>query len=204
MTGVETALLSWIIQYRYFLIIPLTTIEGPLVMLAGGVFVRLGVFDLIPMYFALMAGDLIGDIGWYAVGYHWGRPFVDRFGHYFSIDQKMVAILEGFFQRWRDAILIISKLTMGFGFAGVTLFTAGLTKVPFRRYLLLNVVGEFFWTAFLMSIGYFFTDLYVRINTIFSRVSVIAVALLFFAFVFGVGRYIRAEILKKSSGTTHP
>ncbi len=180
---------------KYPLLIFAAIVEGPLVMMLSGVFVRLNLLDLIPAYFVLMLGDLIGDIAWYCLGYFWGRPFIKRFGHFFSITEKLVATGEHFFQRYHDKILIISKLTTGFGFAPVVLFTAGLTKVPFRRYFFLNLIGEFIWTAILISIGFFFTDLYVHVNDVLGRIAISAGIAILVVLLFGFAKYVRSRIM---------
>ena len=61
--------------------------------------------------------------------------------------------IEVFFHKHQDKILFISKITMGFGFAVATLFTAGLVKIPFKKYAMFNFLGGFVWTGFLLAVG---------------------------------------------------
>ena len=189
---------SFVPIIKYPLIVMGALLVGPLMTMISGIFIRLNTLDLVPAYFVLITADLIGDIGWYWIGRAWGRPFIRKFGKYFSITENHVITLEKFFHRFHDRILIISKLTMGFGFAAVTLFTAGFSRVPFRRYLLLNALGEFFWTALWLAIGFFFTDLFVRVNTVLSRVAVTGGIIIFFALVIGVAKYLRHRILQQN------
>ncbi len=185
---------------KYPLIILGAMFEGPIIMMLAGVFIRLNFIDLIPAFFALMVGDLIGDIGWYWIGRRWGRPFIAKFGRFFSITEKHVITLEKFFHLYHEKILIVSKLTTGFGFAPLVLFTAGLSNTPFRRYLLINSIGELFWTGLLVSIGFFFTDLYVHVNNLLGRVAMFAGIVIIAIIIFGFGKYIRSKILKKYEG----
>ena len=84
---------------------------------------------------------------------------------------------------------------MGFGFALATLLVAGMLHVPFKRYAILNFLGGFIWTAFLMIVGYFFGNVYSSIagplKIAFIPFAVIVVVFTLWA----VNRYlVRTEI----------
>lgn len=186
-----------IIQYKYFIMIPLTVVEGPIIMFVSGILLRLGFLSLLPAYITLIVGDLIGDILWYGAGYHWGEPFVRKFGKYVSITEDGMKTAEEIFHRHKDKILIVSKLTMGFGFSPVILLTAGIVRIPFRRYIILNVIGQFFWVAFLLSFGYFFAHVYSSLADNFSRITIITLFVVLLLLLFGFGKYIRGKIIKQ-------
>ena len=194
-------IISYLITYRYVLIVPLTIIEGPIVMVICGFLLRTGIgqFDTIPLYTALVISDLIGDIGWYLVGRFWGLPFVQKYGHFFSITEKTVKKTTNLFHKYHNRILFISKVTMGFGFALVILITAGIAKVPFKKYLVFNVSGQFIWTAILLLVGYFFGNLYFTIDKGFRDMAIIALAIIAVALVYGFGRYISKRLGERLS-----
>lgn len=162
-----------------------------------GLLVRLELLPILPLYLSLMVGDLIGDIFWYYIGYFVGHPFIKKFGKYFGISEDGVTKVTRLFHRYHERILIVSKITMGFGFALVTLVTAGIVKIPFKKYLALNVFGQFVWTAILMLIGYFLGHLYVAFDNVFSRMFVIAMFIIMFLALMGYGKYIKTKITKK-------
>ncbi len=194
----SAALVALILQYKYPLIIVITIVEGPLIMLASGFFIKLGYLPILPTFAALMVGDLIGDAWWYAVGYYFGQPFVKKFGKYFSVTEDKIETVKKVFHKHHNRILIISKLTMGFGFALVTLITAGLVKIPFRKYMALNIIGQFFWTGFLVFIGYTFGHLYTVVNSVFGQISVIAGLIIIFFLIVGLGKYIKTNLTKSN------
>lgn len=189
--------LAYLVDYRYFLIIPLTIIEGPIVMVLCGFLVRFGTFDLLPTYLALTFADLIGDIFWYCIGRFWGIPFIKKFGHYFSITEDGMERATNLFHKHHNKILFISKITMGFGFALVTLITAGVAKVPFRKYLIFNVSGQLVWTGILLAMGYLFGNIYNLIDKGFRDVALVALAIIAIVLVYGFGKYISVRIEKK-------
>ena len=179
--------------------VPLALFEGPLVMMISGFLVRTGFLSFWPSYFLLMLGDLIGDVVWYCLGFFYGHGFIKKFGKYFSLDEKHIQAVSKIFHRYHNTILIVSKITMGFGFAVVTLFTAGMVKISFRKYITLNVVGQFVWTGILMSVGYFLGNEYTSINNYIGKIAMIALIIVVFVFLIGFGKYLKKTMLEKYS-----
>ncbi len=190
------ATIAWLIAYRYWVILPVTILEGPIAMVVSGFLLKLGYFSLVPVYFVLLLGDLIGDFFWYGVGYYGARPIVHRYGHFISLDDRVLEKIEDVFKRNQNKILFISKVTMGLGFALVTLITAGAIRVPLRKYATINIVGGFIWTAVLLSLGYWFGNIYLQIDQTFQMVFLIALAVLLLLAIFGFRKYIRQRIVE--------
>ena len=183
----------------YFAIALIGFLEGPILSILCGIFFRLGFFDIVPLYLALGIGDLAGDFLWYYVGYRFGHKFIRKFGKYFSVHEKNVTTVIRIFQSYRNSILFISKLTMGLGFSIVTLVTAGMSKIPFMRYAVINASGQIVWTGLLLFIGYAFGHLYASFDGIISRISLIGLLIIVICLMFGFARYIRQELTEKSS-----
>jgi membrane protein DedA with SNARE-associated domain len=183
-----------ILQYKYLVMVPLIPFAQPLVGMVAGLLARLGLMELWVVYVVLVTVALAGDIMWYWVGYHWGERFVGRFGRFFAVTPGHVESVKHIFNRYHAPILLVSKVTNGFGLAIVTLFTAGLTRIPFGRYMLLNTVGELVWAAMIVAIGYFFGEAYVRVHDLFGRATLTALFILFILALIGVGVYTRRRI----------
>ncbi len=188
-------LLEFVSFSRYALVFIGCIVEGPVVMLTSGFLYRLGQFELLPLYFSLMAGDFTADLAWYAVGRFGARKLINRYGHWFNITPEIIEKIEKRFRTYQDKILFISKITMGFGFALATLIVAGMLRVPFKRYALLNFLGGFIWTAFLLLVGFFFGNIY---DSLVGPIRPVFVALSIVVIVWGlwaVNRYlVKTEI----------
>jgi membrane protein DedA with SNARE-associated domain len=180
----------------YVIVAAASFFEGPILAMVCGVLYKLGLVPFTPIYIALMIGDLFGDTFWYCIGYYFGHPFVNRFGKYFSLTESSVASVTRIFHKYQNSILLISKMTMGLGFALVTLVTAGIVKIPFKRYISINIVGQFFWTAFLMVVGYFLGNLYLQINGVLGALFVAAIIVVFFVGLVGWGKYMKEKMSK--------
>ena len=182
-------LLALVLTYRYSILVPIALLAGFPTGLVVGVAIRLGYLALIPAYACIMAGELIGDISWYVVGYYWGESFAHRYGKYVGVSDKSIDRAKALFQKYDQRILFSSKLTTGFGFAIPILFTAGLSRMSFWRYMRANVFGQFLWSGGLIAVGYFFGDFYLRVDTVFEKVSTISLFLILLLFFFGFARY---------------
>jgi len=144
---------------KYVLIFAGSYLEGTVVMLATGALWHARLVDFWPSYLALILGDILSDTMWYFIGRIGARPFLLRWGAYFNATPEVVEKIERRFNQYHTSILIVSKLTMGFGFAVATLMTAGLMRVPFSRYFMINLIGGFIWVFALMATGYYFGNI---------------------------------------------
>ncbi len=162
--GILGTAVSVLGAYRYPFIFLGALVEGPVLMMASGFLLHLGTFSFLPLYFSLLLGDFVADMIWYWVGRNAAEPFLRRFGHMFGVTREMFLKMESLFRKHDTKILFISKITMGFGFALATLMAAGAARVPFKKYVVLNLLGGFIWAGLLMSIGYFFGNVYTLVD----------------------------------------
>ena len=183
----------------YAIIVFLGFAEGPFLSMLSGALIRFGYLSFVPAYIALMLGDLIGDVVWYCVGRQFGIRFIKRFGKYVSVTEESVEKVSRIFHKYKDRILIISKISNGFGFALVTIITAGIVRIPFARYLSINVIGQFVWTGLLLGVGYFLGDLYTQVNTILGYAFVSMVVLIVIAAFIGYGKYLKTKAQSMSN-----
>jgi membrane protein DedA with SNARE-associated domain len=185
---------EWIMQFGvsheylvYLAIAALACVEGPILSILFGVLIHAGYFGFVPVYSALIFGDLAGDSAWYWAGRRYGEGLVRKFGGHLGITEARVEKARSLFHRHSDWILILSKITNGFGLSLVTLITAGMTRIRFGRYLALNLVGQFVWSGLLIAMGYFFGAFFVIIDKVLGRVGsvglvIVAAAVAFVAY----------------------
>lgn len=186
-------ILTWLDASKYVLLFVGCIFEGPVVMMTSGFLFGLGQFSLLPMYLALVFGDFTADIGWYCVGRFGTRNAIFKYGRFIGVTPEILEKVEIRFKKYHDKILIISKLTMGMGFAFIVLIVAGIFKVPFKNYVILNLIGGFIWTAFLVTIGYFFGNIYLIIP---EQLKIIFIIIFILAAIFAI-KYINNYLKKK-------
>jgi len=182
--------------WKYPLLFVGTIVEGPILMIASGFLLHLGILSFLPLYVTLIAGDLTGDIIWYYIGRYFADPLVQRHGKFIGVTPKMFEKTKEHFHRYNESILFISKITIGFGFALGVLMVAGATGVSFKRYVLLNFLGEVILVAVLLGLGYFFGQMYNYIADGFKMTFLAINAALVVLSIFGFTRYMKNRALK--------
>jgi len=159
MNSLFSSIVAFIEASRYGLLFVSTLLGSPVVMIAAGYLVHIGQFDFWAAYGTIVAADITGDILWYWVGRIGARPFFERFGGYVGVTPDLIEKLQQRFNEHHERILIVSKLTMGLGVAIAVLAVAGMMKVPFLRYLVINLSGELIWALIPIGIGYYFGNI---------------------------------------------
>jgi len=182
--------------YRYLGIFLGTIFEGPVVMAAVGFLVKLGHFNFFLAYILMILGDLAGDVVWYYVGYFGANNFIKKFGRFFGINDEAMEKVKTLFYKHHSKIIFLSKITMGFGLAVPILVTAGITKISIKNFIILNLLGGFIWTAFIMILGYFFGNIYLLISESLRIGFIVGVIILISALIFGFSKFLRKEVLK--------
>lgn len=196
---------SWLpyllLDYKYILLALIAIPEGPIVMAVAGSLVRADILSLWPAYIALVIGDFIADIIWYFLGSIGGLKIAhSKFGRFMGLNDKNIALIEKYFHKYHNSILFISKITTGFGFAPVVLFTAGFVKIPLRKYLLLNFIGGFIWAGFLMALGYSFSHIFITIENISGKITLVGGALVLLFIAVRVGKHFHKVIASGNLG----
>lgn len=181
---------NFIESSKYVLLFMSSYLEGSAIIIFSGFLLHEGQVSFWPAFLALYAGDMLSDITLYLIGYWGARSAVNRFGRFIGITNDMIDKVEGYFMRYHIWILIISKLTMGFGFAYATLITAGIMRVPLPRFIIINGLGGIIWLSFLMSLGYFFG---ITFQNIPSNLKYVILAVLFIIMMYAV-KYIHKKM----------
>ncbi len=185
------------LNYKYVIIALIAIPEGPILMAICGFLIRIGSLSFWPAFIALIIGDFIADIIWYALGRTGGLKIArSKFGRIMGLNDKNIQLIGRYFHKYHELILFISKLTTGFGFAPVVLFTAGLVKIPFKKYLVLNFIGGFVWTGFLIALGYSFSHFFITISNVSGKITLVGASLLALFVVLKIGRHIHNVIAR--------
>jgi len=183
---------------RYILIFFGVWIEGPIIMITSGFLLHKHLLDIFPLFAALVLGDLAGDITWYCLGRFVAEPIIRKKGTFLGVSEEMFDRGKKLFHRYHERILWVSKLTLGFGLAVVVLMVAGATKVSFKKYMLINFCGELILVGILLSLGYFFGNIYSEISTRYQVLFLVLVGLAIVGILYGLGKVMRKKAMKLS------
>ncbi|MFH0776166.1 MAG: DedA family protein [Patescibacteria group bacterium] len=175
--------------YKYFFLFPVVVIEGPIVTVIAGFLASLGHLNLGIAYAVVIAGDLVGDSMYYAIGYYGGRSFIQRWGRFFGVTVERVKQLERHFAKHSGKTLVIGKLSHAVGI--VVLFAAGIAKVPFWKYIWYNFLPTLPKSLILILIGFYFGETYGKINSYldYTALGTVSALIIFTAAYFAVKHF---------------
>ncbi|MFZ3233425.1 MAG: hypothetical protein WA194_08105 [Patescibacteria group bacterium] len=110
-------ILLWIAEYKYWIIFPLTVVEGPIITVIGGFFSSSGKLDVVTLFAVALSGDMIGDFLHYAFG-RWLYEYVlVRFEKRFRETGKMVEDAVSYLGKNPGKTIVFGKWTQAGGFA---------------------------------------------------------------------------------------
>jgi membrane protein DedA with SNARE-associated domain len=167
--------LSWLLAYKYWALFPIAVIEGPIITVAAGFLITLGVFNPFLAYAVIVVGDTVGDMLHYCVGYFGGKRFIEKWGKYFGVSLNTIVPLEKTFADKGHSFFFWGKALHGIG--GAFLIAAGLIRYPFGKFLVSNVLGTLVKSALLLVIGFYFGQFLEKINSSLNIVAVITIVL---------------------------
>ena len=128
-------------------------IPGETVTLIGGFLAGSDELNVWYVLGAATAGAIIGDSGGYVVGYYGGWPLLLRIGKLLRVSESALeGVRDRFSQNADKAVLFGRFVALLRIFAGPL---AGITRMPYPKFLLCNAIGAASWASVMVSLTYF-------------------------------------------------
>jgi membrane protein DedA with SNARE-associated domain len=155
------ALTQLIITYRYWILVPLSMLEGPIVAFTAGGLASLGYFNVFALAIFFFARDMIMDATYYAIGHFGGKSdWVRRMMKRVGVDEDHLEEVRSVWEKHPAWTMFSGKLAYGVATGFVVL--AGTINMPLRKFFgwgaVVTVVQ--FWG--LLALGYFFGNSFSR------------------------------------------
>jgi membrane-associated protein len=126
--------------------------------------IRLSV--LIPL---AVVSAVIGDNVGYWIGLRGGRPLLERYQRFFRISHETLTKGERSFERFGPATVFIARFVFGLRVIAGPL--AGVLRMPWRRFVLYNVLGATVWVGAMVTIGSLFGRHWNRVVEVLGEVN---------------------------------
>lgn len=121
-------------------------------------------------------GAIIGDNFGYSIGRRGGRPFVERFGHYFFVKPEHLNYAEQFFEKHGGKTVFFGRFTTLLRLWAALL--AGVNHMHWRTFLIYNAAGGILWAIIYGTLGYvagrFFHDNFHQVEHLARTTSWVA------------------------------
>jgi membrane protein DedA with SNARE-associated domain len=126
-------------------------LPGEAIMTYTGLLVFQGKMNWILSIFMAGAGSSIGMTLAYGIGYKLGSPFFEKYGAKFHFGPERFKKTSQWFERYGNKVLIIAYFIPGI--RHITGYFSGVTRMPFRTYMIYAYSGAFLWTGTFITLG---------------------------------------------------
>jgi len=193
-----SAVLSILVHYKYFVIFPITIVEGPIIMIISGFLVYLGQLNAGVAFIMLTVADIIGDSLYYLIGKYWRKSaWVKKWAGFLGYDEKSEEFLEEHFRRHKGKTFLLAKISHGLG--GSVQVAAGIAGVKYSEFLGYSILGTLPKVLVLMCVGFYAGSSYVKIDEYlnYAGLIMVGIACLIVALYIFLSRYAKNYFTKQ-------
>jgi len=131
-------------------------VPGETILLIAGFFASRGHFNIALVMLVAASGAVIGDNIGFAIGHHYGRGLLLRFGRFFFLTPKRLEHMENYFKRYGNKTILVARFITGLRVFAALL--AGASHMRWRVFLVYNVAGAIIWSVVITTLGYLFGE----------------------------------------------
>lgn len=145
--------ITLIITYKYLIILPLAILEGPFLSLLLGYLIHAGYLSLPLSFILLLMGDILPDLFYYRIGKYGNEKILTS--KYFANSDKTKVSLQRLEHLWHThtvKTMFFGKLS--YGISVPIIISAGMAKLPLKRFVLTSLPVGIFQVGGLLTVGY--------------------------------------------------
>jgi membrane-associated protein len=150
-------------------------------------------FDIRLVIGLTVVAAVIGDNIGFWLGHRFARPRLQRGKGLLLLNQRTLAIAEGYFHAWGSWTIFFARFITGIRVIGA--LAAGTAGMPWRRFLAANVLGAIAWATTFGLLGFYFGENWQLLEKWIGRTGLILAGLVILGIVLiwhyhGAGRWI--------------
>lgn len=185
-----------ILAYRYWILIPLCFIEGPIVAFVAGTLASLGYFNVFLLAAIFFVRDVATDAFMYFMGRYGGKT---RFAKWFlkkvGVTSEHLAGVHRLWEKNTGKTMFFSKIS--YGLAATFLVVAGLVEVPMRKFFIWAAIVTVMQYGVLLTLGYYFGNAFGTVSTVLNNLGyVVGGITLFITAYYVFTHFMRRRLLK--------
>lgn len=148
-------------------------IPSEIIMPSAGYSASQGQLTLFGVIIAGCFGSLLAAALLYWIGYKFNHDsifrFVDRYGRYMFIKSSDVKKSLDWFEHYGHRIVFFGRMIPAV--RSLISIPAGMSRMPFWKFMFYSGLGTIIWTTFLACVGFYFGENQQLMQQIFSQVS---------------------------------
>jgi membrane-associated protein len=137
------------------------------VIFAGAIAAQSDEIDIVPLIAIVWVASALSDSFGFALGRRYGRALLLRTGARIGFNANKLDRLDGWFDRWGSATLVVGRLLPIARPLGP--FVAGTSSLPYRRFLRWNLLGVTLFSLLFCLGGYVFYESYDEVTVVVGR-----------------------------------
>jgi membrane protein DedA with SNARE-associated domain len=129
-------------------------IPGETILLVAGFLCSKHQLNIALVMMIAATGAVIGDNIGFAIGHHYGRGILLRFGRFVFLTPKRLDHMTNYFASHGNKTILIARFITGLRVFAAIL--AGASRMPWRVFVVYNVAGAVLWSVVITSLGFLF------------------------------------------------
>jgi len=189
--------LSSLLIYKYvvlFLVVATASFGLPIpatvLLMAAGAFAAQGYLDFSGILAYGFSASVLGDMAGYFVSLRYGRDILARIGFKSLLASPKFTVVEALFAR-RSAPFIFSSRFLATSLGPAVNILSGLAKIPYKKFLLYDLLGELLYVLLFGGLGYTFGNQWETISKISQDIIAILVLIVILIVLFVVVRRVK-------------
>ncbi len=140
-------------------------VPGETTLVAAAVYAGAGRLNIALVVIVGIAAAVLGDNVGYAIGRFGGRALALRWGRYLFLTEERLDKAQAFFGRNGGKVVAIARFIEGMRQANGII--AGISEMPWLKFLFFNLLGASLWVGVWSSVGYLAGN---HLNAIYHQV----------------------------------
>jgi len=154
-------------------------IPGETVVVLSGFLASEGYLKLGGCILIISLGAMLGDTAGYIIGKVVGRSYFERHKRFLFLKEKHIKVTEDYFRKHGGGTVFIGRFMSVL--REMVPFSAGMSEMPFRRFIVYEIAGGICWALAYIFLGYFFGRSWELIGTWAGRAGLFAFLIVLFA-----------------------
>jgi len=147
---------SLIAHYGLITVLAGSLLEGETVLLLAGYAAHQGYLDFAAVVAVAAVGAVIGDQVWFVLGRREGNRLIARRPSLDGEVRRALALIE------HHSVKILLAMRFAWGLRIALPVAVGISRIPWQRFTLLNLLSALLWAPMVAGVGYVFGALLAR------------------------------------------